>query len=271
MVHTSKTGFPPTITLTTDFGLQGEYVGAMKGVMLNINPHCRVIDITHQISPQNILQAAFVLEKTNKYYPSGTIHLVVVDPGVGTERRALIIKKREHFFVGPDNGVFSFILDEKGKTEAVEIKEKQYFLSPLSSTFHGRDLFAPVAAHLSLGTDLKKFGLPAKDFVRMEWPRAELKENRLAGKILWADSFGNLITNITREEYGSLLEGNPILIKGAGWKIQHLARTYAEARPREPIALFGSSDLLEIAMNQGNAYQRLGIKPGEIIHIEVQE
>ncbi len=256
------------ITLTTDFGLEGEYVGALKGVIVSVNPACRIIDITHRIAPQNILQAAFVLKGVYRYYPQGTIHLAVVDPGVGTRRKPVIIKKDGHIFVGPDNGIFTLILKGKGKSEGVEITAEKYFLTPLSSTFHGRDLFAPVAAHLSRGEDLKNFGPRLKDFVRIEWPHPEMKRGRISGKILWADGFGNLITNIDRNEYAALLAGKPISIKGPGWEIQRLIRTYGEARTGQPIALFGSSDLLEIAVSGGDARQTLGFRPGDRIEVD---
>ncbi len=266
-----KSSRPAIISLITDFGGEGEYVGAMKGVILKSNPDVQIIDITHRISPQNILQAAFVLMNTYPYFPSGTVHLVVVDPGVGTKRRPMVLKKKGHLFVGPDNGVFSFVLGAPGKAEAVEITAERYFLSPVSSTFHGRDLFAPAAAHLAAGKGLKEFGPGFEDFVTVGWPQPERKRKSLRGKVLWADGFGNLITNICRKESGSLLEKRPILIKGRGWTIQRLSRTYGEAGPGEPTALFGSSGLLEIAVNGESAQERLGIRAGGMIEIILRE
>jgi len=141
------------VTLITDFGLLGGYVGAMKGAILKVNPRCQVVDVTHQIEPQDVLQASFILKNTYPYYPAGTVHVVVVDPGVGSSRRPIILKKEEHIFVGPDNGVFTLVLSGRGKTEGYEITRKEFFLAPLSDTFHGRDLFAPVAGYLSLGME----------------------------------------------------------------------------------------------------------------------
>lgn len=257
------------VTLIADFGLQGEYSGAMKGVILKINPACRVIDVTHRIAPQNVVQAAFVLKNIYPYYPGGTVHVVVVDPGVGTKRRAIILKKGAQFFVGPDNGVFTLVLSAEGKTEGYEITRKEFFLSPFSSTFQGRDLFAPVAGHLSLGKDPKKFGPRAENFIKIKWPQPEFRGNKLLGRILWADAFGNLIMNISRQEYGPLIEGKPIRISGQGWRIDRVYRTYGEVQPGRPMALFGSSEMLEIAVNQGSARKALGLKPGDIIKIEV--
>jgi len=251
------------VTLITDFGLRDEYVGAMKGAILKVNPRCQVIDVTHQIEPQNVLRAALVLRNTYPYYPAGTVHLVVVDPGVGTQRRAVILQKGRHFFVGPDNGVFTFVLSSVGKTEGYEITQRKYFLSPLSETFHGRDIFSPVAGHLSLGRNPQRFGVRAANFVRAEWPQPRLKGKKLLGRVLFADSFGNLITNIAREEYGSLSAGQPLLIQGKGWQTDRLRRTYGEGKPGIPIALFGSSGLLEIAVSGGNAQKKLKVKKGD--------
>jgi hypothetical protein len=252
------------VTLITDFGLRDEYAGAMKGAILKVNPRCQVIDVTHQIEPQDVQRAAFVLNHTYPYYPAGTVHLVVVDPGVGTGRRPVILQKGRHFFVGPDNGVFTFVLSAAGRTGGYEITRRKFFLSPLSETFHGRDIFAPVAGHLSLGEDPKSFGPRAEGFVRADWPRPRLKGGKLLGQILFSDSFGNLITNISREEYGSLMTGRPLRIHvhEKGWRIDRIHRTYGEGKNGEPMALFGSSGLLEIAVVGGSAQKELGLKRG---------
>jgi len=209
------------------------------------------------------------LRNTYSYYPAGTVHLVVVDPGVGTQRRPVILHKGGHFFVGPDNGVFTFVLSVSGKTEGYEITRREYFLSPLSETFHGRDIFAPVAGHLSLGQNPKRFGPRAGDFVRAEWPRPRLRGEKLLGQILFSDSFGNLITNISREEYGSLSAERPLRIKGKGWRIDRIHRTYGQGKPGAPLALFGSSGLLEIAVSGGSAKKDLGLKPGDRLIVKL--
>ena len=251
------------VTLITDFGLLDEYAGAMKGAILKVNPRCQIIDVTHQVEPQDVRRAAFVLRNTYPYYPAGTVHMVVVDPGVGTQRRPVILHKSGHYFVGPDNGVFTFVISANGKTEGYEITRREFFLSPPSETFHGRDIFAPVAGHLSLGREPKRFGPRAAGFARAEWPRPRLKGGKLLGQILFSDSFGNLITNISREEYGLLSAGRPLRIKGKGWRIDRIHRTYGQGKTGEPMALFGSSGLLEIAVCGGSAKKDFGLKPGD--------
>jgi S-adenosylmethionine hydrolase len=260
---------PGIVTLITDFGTKGEYSGAMKGAILRVNPWCQVVDITHQVEPQDILQAAWILGRSYRYYPPGTIHVVVVDPGVGTGRKAILLEKNGHYFVGPDNGVFTWVFSEKGKTSVHEISETKFFLAPLSDTFHGRDIFAPVAGHLSLSLKAKLFGPRMKDWVTIEWPRPRLSGGKLRGQILWPDSFGNLITNVSREEYGQRLAGRSIAIKGKGWSIHRISRAYGQVRPGQPLALFGSGGLLEIAVSQGNALKALGLKPGNSFSIDL--
>jgi len=258
---------PGIVTLITDFGVEGEYAGAMKGAVLKVNPRCQIVDITHQIKPQDILRASFVLKNSYAYYPTGTVHVVVVDPGVGTCRRPLILQKDGHIFVGPDNGVFTFLLSGKGKIEGFEITRKELFLSPLSKTFHGRDLFAPIAGHLSLGQHPKRFGPRAGNFARVEWPQPQIQGRKLVAQILFADSFGNLITNIGGQDHEGLIEGQPLQISGPKWRIDRLSGTYGGGKPGQPIALFGSSGMLEIAVNCGNAEKSLGLRPGDRLAI----
>jgi len=253
--------------LITDFGTGGEYAGAMKGAILKVNPRCQIVDITHQIPPQNILQASFVLKSIYPFFPPGTVHTVVVDPGVGTERRAVVVEKERHLFVGPDNGVFSGVLQGKGKATSYEIRESRFFLTPVSETFHGRDIFAPVAGLLSLGLEAKRLGPRVEGLVILDWPRPDFVSGKLRAQILWADSFGNLLTNVSREEYRSELEGRAVQIKGKGWSIDRIHRTYGQGRRGQPMALFGSGGLLEISVNQGNAQKTLGLKPGDPITI----
>jgi hypothetical protein len=265
----SKKKGPGIITLITDFGRKGEYSGAMKGAILRVNPRCQIVDITHEIEPQNILQASWVLKNSYSYYPPGTIHVVVADPGVGTARRAIVLQKEKYSFVGPDNGVFTWILSPEARGSAYEITNRNFFLAPLSDTFHGRDIFAPVAGHLSLGLEPRFLGPRVRDLVTIDWPSPRLSKNALGAMILWADSFGNLITNVSRQEYGPKLEGRPILIKGRGWRIDQIHRTYGESRAGQPVALFGSGGLLEISVNRGNAFNILGLKPGDPVTIKL--
>ena len=259
------------VTLITDFGLQAEYAGALKGSILSANPRCQVVDVTHQIPPLDIRRAAFVLKNSYPYFPEGTVHLVVVDPGVGTGRRPLVLRKNRHFFVGPDNGVFSGVLTAPGKVEGRAVTQEAFFRKPVSATFHGRDVFGPAAGHLSAGVPPRLFGPPVSDFTRAEETLPERKGNRLTGRILWADPFGNLLTNISREEYGRVLAEREWRISGRGWRIERLAKTYGEGRPGEPLALFGSSGNLELAVNQGPAAERLGMKAGDPLVISLKE
>jgi len=251
------------VTLITDFGPESEYAGAMKGAILSVNPRCRIVDITHQNPAHDILKASFVLKNSSPFFPEGTVHLAVVDPGVGTPRRPVILRKGGHFFIGPDNGVFTGILSEPGKSSGYEIIREEYFRKPVSATFHGRDLFGPVAGHLAAGVPPQKFGPPISGLARAEWPSPVAGKNRLTGRILWADPFGNLLTNFGRKEYGAVLAGREWRISGKGWRIKTLSETYGEGNPGVPLVLFGSSGYLELALNQGRAADRLGMKPGD--------
>ena len=242
-------------------------MGAMKGAILRVNPDCHVVDLTHQVEPQNILQAAYILKNTFSFFPPGTVHLAVVDPGVGSRRKAVAVKREGHLFVSPDNGVLSGILEGKEGALGYEIKERKYILSPVSNTFHGRDIFAPVAGHLSLGLHPSRLGPQIQGLKTIALPRPRMVKGGLAARILWADSFGNLITNLARWQYGRELETRPFQIKGKGWKIDRVCRTYGEGLPGQPMALFGSGGFLEISVNRGNARNTLGLEPGDSIII----
>ncbi|HSR10840.1 MAG TPA: SAM-dependent chlorinase/fluorinase [Thermodesulfobacteriota bacterium] len=256
------------ITLTTDFGTAGEYTGAMKGVILGINPAARIVDITHEIEPQNILQASWVAAKACPYFPPGTIHVVVVDPGVGTDRRGILVETKRGFFVGPDNGVFTPLLQKDARL--YELTRTKFFLPEISSTFHGRDIFAPVAGHLSRGVAPRSFGRKAADPVRLDWPRPAFSRGTLTGQVLWADNFGNLITNIRREDCGEEAEARALEVRARRWKMQGISRTYAEAQPGRPVALFGSGGTLEISVNRGNASVELGLGPGDKVAVHLR-
>jgi S-adenosylmethionine hydrolase len=268
------------ITLTTDLGLADAYVAAMKGVILGINPEVRLIDICHTIKPQNILQAAFVLSTAYEFFPRKTIHLVVVDPGVGTERRAIILRTPSADFVAPDNGVLSYIvpssvepvednsnlqqIELKPELEAVAITESQFWRSPVSPTFHGRDIFAPVAALLSLGFRPINFGEAIDSVTVLPLPRPyRTPEGRLVGHIVHIDSFGNLITNIRSHD---LPQTKRAITIGVGNQlISGLSHTYAEGRGL--LALIGSSGYLEIALTGGSACGLIEAKVGDEVRI----
>jgi S-adenosylmethionine hydrolase len=252
------------ITLITDFGLSDGYTAAMKGVIYSINPEAAIVDVTHSIQPQNIRQAAFALHTCHSYYPSYTVHLVVVDPGVGTDRRGIILKTPRAHFVAPDNGVLSYIINDYspqpvpgslsrvkvGKDmQAYAITRKEYWRNPVSSTFHGRDIFAPVAARLSLGLMASSLGDSIDTVTVFPIPQPYRQDNTLTGEVLNVDSFGNLITNIKEEILSGSWQSATILL-GEN-VIQGISRTYADRTG--PVALFGSSGYLEIALPNGSA------------------
>jgi S-adenosylmethionine hydrolase len=267
------------ITLTTDFGLADGYVAAMKGVALGINPGAQLVDISHTIPPQDVARAAFVLGTASPYFPPGTVHLVVVDPGVGTDRKAIILRTPEADFVAPDNGVLSDVVQQylagpagSGRRklkaapglEAFAVTEPRFWRSPMSRTFHGRDIFAPVAAHLSLGVPPSGFGEPVDSLVVLPLSRpSRSPDGTLTGSIRHIDSFGNLITNIRSGD----LPGRPgdITVEVGEKVIRGLRPTYGSGRGL--IALIGSSDYLEIALKDGNAAARLQVRSGDNVKI----
>lgn len=272
------------ITLTTDFGLADAYVAAMKGAILSINPEANIIDICHTITSQSIPQAAFVLSTVYRYFPPKTIHVVVVDPGVGTERRAIVLRTPFADFVAPDNGVLSYVIQQSatelakdkanpgyvklGKgLKAVHITNPKFWRLPVSATFHGRDIFAPVAAHLSLGVPPAEFGEEIESLVMLLLPQPHrVADGSLIGHILHIDHFGNLITDVRRADLPGT--GN-LTIEVGGKVISGLSRTYTE---REGLlALMGSSDRLEVAVRKGSARSLLGAEVGTEIIIRPPE
>ena len=256
-----------TITLMTDFGTSDHYVGVMKGVILNINPQVQIVDITHAVPPQDIHGAAFLIDSAYRYFPIGTIHVIVVDPGVGSQRRAIVCQTETAYFVCPDNGTLTHILHNEKCIHTVAVEDSAYFLPQVSNTFHGRDIFAPVAAHLSRGVSIGELGNPMTHPVQLPNPRPQITDKAIIGHIIWIDSFGNLITNISREILESREGRNGVVIHVGGVEITHLNRSYADSAISEPLAIIGSSNRLEISINQGNAAQVLGLKRGEPITI----
>ena len=258
------------ITLLTDFGLNDAYVAMMKGTVLSINRNAELIDITHNISAGSIFQGAGLFKEAWPYFPEETIHIAVVDPGVGSDRRAIAIKAAGHFFVGPDNGIFWPVIKENPDAEIVELTNKKYFLSKVTSTFHGRDVFAPVAAHISLGSGISKLGSPITDPVKLKLPLPCQKNESLYGQITHIDNFGNLITNITADNLNDFLHGNNPAIHIGEYKISELSSSYSDKDRNNLIAFINSSDYLEIAVNMGKASEYLGKAPGEIIGMPVR-
>ncbi len=258
------------ITLTTDFGTSDGFVGTMKGVILSINPQATIVDITHDIQPQNIEQAAFVLAASYKYFPPNAIHLLVVDPGVGSARRPIAIKVDETIFIAPDNGILSLaIRDLPLAIRAVHLKDPKFWLPLVSNTFHGRDLFAPCAAHLSLGVPLKAMGEPITDWVRLARVEPSRRgDGAIVGRIVHIDRFGNVVTNIA-EDFFEGMNRDRLLIELAGKKIVGLRRTYSDGASGELIALVSSGWQLEIAQREGNAARTLGVKIGDEVVVSM--
>ncbi len=261
------------ITLTTDFGTVDTYHAIMKGVILSINPDCRIVDITHQIEPHDIRSAGFALMTAFSYFPKNTIHVAVVDPGVGTDRRAIIIDAGNHFFVGPDNGIFSFIVSGKSgiKPEIHEITDTAYMLPRVSSTFQGRDVFAPAAAHLSLGVPARCFGAPVQDPVSCPFPEPVLKsDTSIEGEVLHIDRFGNIISNIPRLLIDKTLSA-PFYAQIKETTVSKTVPSYGFASEDEIFCLFGSSGFLEISLKNKSAAEKLNCHAGDKIIIQTNK
>jgi S-adenosylmethionine hydrolase len=273
------------VTLTTDFGLADAYVGAMKGVILGIASGSDLVDLTHQIAPHNVREAAFALWASYRYFPSGTVHLVVVDPGVGGDRRAVALRTATAYFVGPDNGVFSYVKASE-TVAAVEILVRCYRLQHVSDTFHGRDVFAPAAAHLAAGVPLTQLGPPITDLQVLPPPQLAVRANRIVGEVLHADRFGNLITSIGQFEWAGKTArltpvpwaagGRPLEIEATRATIRigdielaGIRRSYAQAEVGDTLATIGGSGQLEIAIREGNAAKALGLRTGDSVDITI--
>ncbi|MBC7327130.1 SAM-dependent chlorinase/fluorinase, partial [bacterium] len=229
-MRNNKTATPKIITFTSDFGLEDPFVGVVKGVILNINPNAIIVDITHLIPPQDILQAALVLRFSYRFFPPGTIHLAIVDPGVGSSRNPIVIESPPYFFVGPDNGIFSFVLEEN--FSAYLIENRQFLLPDISQTFHGRDIFAPIAGHLSLGVSPSCFGRKIEEIEKLAFPQPKIMGNTIVGQILTFDRFGNAITNISADLLG---EHTNVKIKVKDTVIEGLRFSYSEKPPLAPL------------------------------------
>jgi S-adenosyl-L-methionine hydrolase (adenosine-forming) len=257
------------ITLSTDFGLNDPYVGIMKGVILGINPQVQVIDLTQALSNHGLLEAAFVLQTAYSYFPKGTVHLAIVDPEVGGERRLIAIQGKDYLWVGPDNGLFTLVLKENPQSKIIQLTNSAFFLKRVSCTFHGRDILAPVAAHLSLGVPPGKMGPSIFDPVYLSFPEPEIKKKELVGQVLWADHFGNLITNINQEALIPFLSSPALSVVIGSATITEIVRTYSQGLPGRLIALIGSSGYLEIASNLGRAAEKVGFQPTRELKVRV--
>ncbi|MFN2292748.1 MAG: S-adenosyl-l-methionine hydroxide adenosyltransferase family protein [Anaerolineae bacterium] len=258
----------PIITLLTDFGRRDHYVATMKGVMLTICPQAELVDISHDVQPQAIRQAAHLLASAAPFFPPGTVHLAIVDPGVGTERRAIAVGTARACYVGPDNGLFGLVLEREPVQWAVHLNNPEYHLAKVSATFHGRDIFAPAAAHIACGQDPDQMGdaLTPFDLHRIEILKAyEPGAGPWQACVLHTDRFGNLITNLQVPDPDA-----DLALTVAGHQIDHLSRTFADVAVGELVAYIGSSGLLEIAVRQGNAAKTLGTDLNSPVHVEEQ-
>jgi S-adenosylmethionine hydrolase len=258
------------ITLLTDFGLRDPYVAMMKGVILSINPHAHLVDISHQVKAGSILQAAGMIRETFMYFPKGTVHVAVVDPGVGGTRRLMGLEVGNHLFVGPDNGIFWPLMKSIKQAKAIHLTESRFFLSEVSRTFHGREIFSPVAAHLSLGVALEEMGHPFSDPMALEFPEPYEKDGVFYGQVIRVDNFGNLITNVSAGNLREFQKEGSLVIELGNLCITKLSHTYSNAKEGQTLALINSSDWLEIAVNLGRASEYAGLGSGEMIGTPVK-
>jgi S-adenosyl-L-methionine hydrolase (adenosine-forming) len=260
---------PPIITLLTDFGLTDHYVAAMKGVILGICPEVQLVDISHEIRPFQIGQAAFALGQAYVCFPRGTVHVVVVDPGVGSARRPLLVEADGQYFVGPDNGVLSIPMEGDARHKAREITASRYFRKPVSNTFHGRDIFAPVAARVALGTDSSKMGTQISDPVRLDFASPiRLGEGYWTGRILYVDRFGNLVTNFRVADIPEITF-RPFKMQIQATSVSQYYYVYQVASADLPIAIPGSSGYIEISVNKGNAARATGGEAGSAVTLRL--
>jgi S-adenosylmethionine hydrolase len=260
----------PIITLTTDYGTSDHLTGVLKGVILNINPEASVVDITHSVIAHDILDAALTIGLVYKYFPPRTIHIVIVDPGVGTERRPILVASDQHYFVAPDNGVLSSVYDQTEALYAWHVTSEHYFRQPVSNTFHGRDIFAPVGAWLSKNWQTASFGEPITDFVRFAIPKPKASGNTVRGIVLRVDTFGNLMTNVKPEDAPALVaDGGKFAIKIGNGEVKKLVQTFAQGAQGEVFGLIGSSGYLEISVNKGSAAKALGAGRGAEVTVEL--
>jgi S-adenosylmethionine hydrolase len=260
----------PIITLTTDYGTSDHFVGVIKGVILSINPDVEIVDISHQILAHDILDGTLTIGQAYKYFPPKTIHVVVVDPGVGSSRRPSLVAGDQHYFVAPDNGVLSSVYDQVESLYAWHIISEHYFRHPVSKTFHGRDIFAPVAAWLSKSWQTSAFGDPITDLTRFAIPKPTTSGNTVKGVILRVDIFGNLITNVTPQDVPALTDADSkFTIRAGSGAITKVVDTFSNGAAGEPVGIIGSSGYLELSMNKGNAARTLGVGRGAEVTVEV--
>lgn len=251
------------ITLTTDFGTGSPYAAAMKGVVLSIDPAATLVDVTHEVRPQDVRHGALVLDDVAGRFPPGTIHVAVVDPGVGTGRKIVAARIDGRLYVAPDNGLLSRLARRTPPSDLRELTERRYWLDPVSATFHGRDVMAPVAAHLSRGLDPEKLGPPLAGLVMLDWPEPVVSAGRIEGEVLDVDSFGNLTTNVDAALLAALPRGRPVRVGLGKHEVEGIRSTYGEGSEGALIALVGSAGRLELAIVGGSAAPTLGARVGD--------
>lgn len=254
------------VSLLTDFGTADHYVGVVKAVVLAKTPEVTLVDLSHEIAPGAVEQAAFTLLASYLYFPRGSVHIAVVDPGVGSKRRALIVSCGEQLFVGPDNGIFSYLLDRESSAQVYHVNQERFSASLSSNTFHGRDLFAPVGAAVAAGTPPAALGEPIDDPIRLTpLPPVPEVDGTLSGRVLHVDRFGNCVTNLTVGDLPP--DVPPFALQMGGTRIRELRSHYADAPGDEPFLIWGSSGFLEISINSGSAARRLGIEAGDSLRL----
>jgi S-adenosylmethionine hydrolase len=253
----------PIITLTTDFGTRDGFVGQMKGVILRIHPQAVLVDLTHDIEPFDVIGGALVLKGVSGYYPEGSTHVAVVDPGVGSERRGIAVRSNGQVYVGPDNGLFTFVMETQDLRDVRELSNPDFMLPEPHPTFHGRDIFAPVAAWLARGSDYSAVGPPVTDPVLLSIPQPQETSEGLVGNIIYTDRFGNLTSNIPAEQIGS--RNGQVSI--GNLSVGRICRVFADVEPGRPVTLINSFGFLEIAVNQGNASRLFGLERGAPVQI----
>jgi len=261
------------ITLLTDFGLDDEYVGAMKGVILSVNPSANIVDITHRIDPHDLISTAYLIRSYYNFFPKGTVHVIIVDPGVGSDRAILAVKMYGHVFLAPDNGVLTLLLKACSIMSAVYVENKEYCLKSISRTFHGRDIFAPVGAHLSRGAVLTDLGstVDKAQMTLLEISGPSISEKgELEGSVISIDRFGNLITNIDSEILEKFCQSDPGKKPGVivrKYKVLGLFDSYTSVKPGDSLGIIGSRDLLEIAVNKGSAEHLFSAANGDVVKV----
>lgn len=266
----------PPIAILSDFGAGSHHVGMMKGVILKVNPEAQILDVSHDILPFNVIQASYMLNSAIHYFPSPTIFLAVVDPGVGSARRPIIAVGEQHYYVCPDNGIISKVIESDSITEVFHIEEEHYFMPNICATFHGRDVFAPCAAWLSKQLGAGRFGDAIEDYMTLSYPKIKvIAERTLSIPIMYIDHFGNMVTSFDLEYLQRARErfpGDTLMVKVGETMIKSLSSHYFDAaQPGDPVTYFGSLNLLEVGLREANAAEHFGMKPGDTISVYLGE